>query len=68
MNNYHKSKKWEKTWKNYKKNNKEKISESNRKYYLKVTKPKRMNKQKKNKIPDKPRVEIINKPIVISFN
>ncbi len=67
MNNYHKSKKWENTWKNYKKNNKEKIAESNRKYYLNVTKPKRMSKPKKNKITDKPRVEIINKPIILSF-
>jgi len=66
MNNYHKSKKWENTWKRYKKNNKEKISESNRKYYLK-TKYKRKEVKVKKKLPDIPRVEIVNKPIILSF-
>mgnify|MGYP001103978724 CR=1 FL=1 len=66
MDNYRKSEKWKKTWKNYKKNNKEKISESNRKYYLK-RKEVKVKPIVKKKLPDIPRVEIVNKPIILSF-
>ena len=66
MDNYRKSEKWKKTWQKYKKNNKEKISESNRIYYLK-TKNKRKEVKVKKKLPDIPRVEIVNKPIILSF-
>jgi len=67
MDNYRKSEKWKKTWQKYKKNNKEKISESNRIYYLK-TKNKRKEVKVKKKLPDIPRVEIVNKPIILSFD
>ena len=67
MDNYRKSEKWKKTWQKYKKNNKEKISESNRIYYLK-TKYKRKEVKVKKKLPDIPRVEIVNKPIILSFD
>jgi hypothetical protein len=64
MDNYRKSEKWKKTWQKYKKNNKEKISESNRIYYLKTK-----NKRKEVKVkPDIPRVEIVNKSIILSFD
>ena len=70
MCNYRKSKKWIETWKNYKKNNKEKIKESNRKYYFKVTKIKK-EKSKIIKKKDKVKLNNINiifKPIVLDFS
>ena len=62
---YRNTEKFKETRKNYKKN-KEKISEINRKYYLK-TKYKRKEVKVKKKLPDIPRVEIVNKPIILSF-
>lgn len=70
MDNYRKSEKWKKTWKKYKKNNKEKISESNRIYYLKTKNKRKEVKIKpivKKKLHSIPRVEIVNKPIILSF-
>jgi len=70
MDNYRKSEKWKKTWQKYKKNNKQKISESNRIYYLKTKYKRKEVKVKpivKKKLPDIPRVEIVNKPIILSF-
>jgi len=69
---YYQTEKFKETRKKYIKNNKEKIKKSNSNYYYRVTKYKLKNKPivrkpKKNKIPDKPRVEIINKPIILSF-
>ena len=60
-NKYQNTEKFKETRKKYNKNNKEKISESNRKYYYSVTKYKRKVKKKI------PRVEIVIKPIILSF-
>lgn len=62
-NKYQNTEKFKETRKKYNKNNKEKISESNRKYYLK-TKHKR---KVKKKFHYSPRVEIVIKPIILSF-
>ena len=66
---YLSSKKFKETRKKYNDNNKQKISESNRKYYFKnkyKTKEKK-TKVKKEKNHTLPRVEIIYKPIILSF-
>lgn len=67
MCNYRNSNKWLETWKNYKKNNKEKIAESNRKYYLKW-KNKKKTIINKEKIVKKPIINIVNKPIILDFS
>ena len=68
MCNYRKSEKWVETWKNYKKNNKEKIAESNRKYYFSKSKYKRVSKYKKKDKVKLDNINIIYKPIILDFS
>ena len=67
---YQNTEKFKETRKNYNINNKQKISESNRIYYLKTKYKRKEVKVKpivKKKLHSIPRVEIVNKPIILSF-
>ena len=67
---YQNTEKFKETRKNYNKNNKQKRAEKNRIYYLKNKYKRKEVKVKtivKKKLPDIPRVEIVNKPIILSF-
>jgi hypothetical protein len=68
---YQNTDKFKETRKEYNKKNKQKRAEINRKYYLKTKYKRKVNKpivnKKKEKAQDIPRVEIINKPIVLYF-
>jgi len=58
---YFKTDKYKETREKYNKKNKQKKKEYDRNYYFSKTKYNR-------ELPDKPRVEIVNKPIVINFS